>query len=105
MDEVFKSELSVEQEHLVHKLTQPTEDLILERNNELRKNTGAIRDLSDDEGQNWGRMVASVPLVIWHKAIKDGYDLYNKDSSVANKELYRFLQSPEGKACLVRDKL
>ena len=105
MDEVFKSELSIEQEHLVHKLTQPTENLILERNSELRKNTGAIRDLSDDEGQDWGRMVASIPLVIWHKAIKDGYDLYSKDSKVANKELFRFLQSAEGKMCLVRDKV
>jgi len=47
MDEVFRSEFHY-QEHtgeLTHKLTQPSEDLILQRNAELRKNPGVIQDL------------------------------------------------------------
>lgn len=106
MDEVFKSELFFEQDHIVHKLTQPSEDLILERNNELRKNEGVIQDLgAQSEDGTWGRQVASIPFVIWYKAIKDGYDLQNKDSKIANKELWRFLQSDDGKKCLLRSKL
>lgn len=104
MDEIFKSELSFEHDHLVHKLTQPSEDVILERNKRLRNNTGAINDLKDEDGESWGRMLCSIPFIIWNKAIKDGFDLNSKDSTIANKELYRFLQTDIGKACLVRDK-
>lgn len=106
MDEIFKSELSFEQDHIVHKLTQPTENLILERNSQLRKNEGVIQDLgAQSEEGTWGRQVASIPFVIWQKAIKNGYDLQNKDYKVSNKELFRFLQSEDGKKCLVRGRI
>jgi len=103
MDEVFKSELYFEHDHIVHKLTQPSEDAILERNKRLRQNTGVINELKD-EGETWGRMLCSIPMIIWDKATKDGFDLNNKDSSIANKELYRFLATDIGKACLVEDR-
>lgn len=105
MDEVFKSELHY-QEHtgeLTHKLTQPTEQLILDRNAELRRNEGAMHDLgAQDGGGSWGRQLASIPMVIYEQAKRDGYDLQNKDAKVAEKELYRFLSTPMGKACLVQ---
>jgi hypothetical protein len=102
MDEVFKSRL-VYQDHedkLYHEVTQPTENLILERNKELRNNPGVLRDLG--EGDNtFGRQVASIPLVMYEKAIRDGYDLNNRDAQIATREMMRYLQSPEGQICLV----
>lgn len=102
MDEVFNSKL-VYQDHedkLYHERTQPTENLILERNRDLRNNPGVLKDLG--EGDNtWGRQVATIPFIMYEKAIKDGYDLNNKDATVATSEMMRYLQSPEGQICLV----
>jgi hypothetical protein len=102
MDEVFNSRL-VYQDHedkLYHEVTQPTENLILERNKELRNNPGVLRDLG--EGDNtFGRQVASIPLVMYEKAIRDGYDLNNRDAQIATREMMRYLQSSEGQLCLV----
>ena len=100
---VIKSELKMEGDVLIHKTTQPTEDLILERNKELRKNPGAIRDLGEQSGESFGRLVASIPIIMFNKAIKDGYKLNSPDGDIAQKEMFRFLQSTEGKMCLVRD--
>lgn len=74
-------------------LTQPTEDLILDRNRELRKNPGALRDLE------CGRQIASIPLNIYYKALRDGYNL-NSD-----KGMFAFLQTDLGKACLVQERI
>ena len=105
MEDVIKSEIFY-QEHtdeLVHKTSQPTEDIILDRNAELRKNTGAIKDLgAGQEGGTWGRQVASIPFIVFEKAIRDGYRLNDKDQITASLEMNRFLQSDEGKKCLVR---
>lgn len=100
MDQIIKSELHY-QDHtgtLTHKRTQPTENLILERNAQLRKDN-ALRDLS------FGRQVACIPFIMYEEAIRDGYDLANPDSEVAGREMMRYLQSEKGKICLVRDKL
>jgi hypothetical protein len=97
---VIKSEV-VLQPHtneLFHKTTQPTEDLILARNSELRKNPGAINDLS------FGRQIASIPMIMYEKAIRDGYNLNCRDSEIAQKEMVRFLKSTDGKLCLIQDK-
>jgi hypothetical protein len=83
---------------LYHEQTQPTEDIILEDNANLRKDN-ALRDLS------FGRQVASIPFILWDKAVRSGYDLNSPDSDIAAKELMRFLRSPEGQVCMVRDKL
>lgn len=100
---IINSQFYFEGDTMVHKSTQPTEDLILERNSELRKNVGAIKDLgSKSDGGTWGRQVASIPIIMFNKAIRDGYVLNHKDPKIAEKELWRFLQSAEGKTCLVR---
>jgi hypothetical protein len=39
---------------------------------------------------------------MWEKAIRDGYQLNCKDKDIAEKEMHRYLQSPEGRTCLVR---
>ena len=108
MDEVLRSDIHY-QEHtgvLSNKLTQPTEQLILDRNAELRRNKGAIQDLGAQSGEGvFGRQVASIPLILFEKALQQGYQLNSKDSEFAGTETMRFLQSDLGKCCLVVEKL
>jgi len=105
MDEVLRSDIHY-QEHtgvLTHKLTQPTEQLILDRNADLRRSKGILRDLGQgEEGGVWGRQVASIPFIIFEQAKRDGYNLSCKDQKIAAQEMNRFLQTPAGKACLVQ---
>lgn len=103
MDEIIKSKVALDNDEVIyHETTQPTEDLILDRNKELRKNPGSIQDLGSQlEGGTWGRQIASIPFIVYNKAIKDGYALNSKDQKHAEKELFRFLKSEEGKKCLV----
>lgn len=100
---VIKSEIFFEDggDTMVHRRTQPTEDLILARNEELRKNPEALRDLGQGT-QTWGRMVASIPLNMYEKAIRDGYKLNSRDAQHASDEMFRYLNSEEGKKCMVR---
>lgn len=108
VDEVFRSEFHF-QEHtevLTHKLTQPTEDLILNRNAELRKNPGVIQDLGSQGGgktQTWGRWLCSIPHVMFEQALRDGYQLNATDRQFRSDELARYLKSDEGKKCLVQE--
>ena len=105
MDEVFKSEIHY-QDHtgtLTHKTTQPTEDLILARNAELRKNPGSLNDLGQgEEGGSWGRLMCTIPLALvqWCKA--QGHDLMAIDKDQADRNLAWFMATPQGKSCLVQ---
>ena len=105
MDEVIRSDVHY-QEHtgvLTHKTSQPTEDLILERNNELRKNPKVIHDLgAQGEGGTWGRQIASIPFIKYEAAIRAGFELTSGDAEHRSKELFRYLKSAEGKKCLVQ---
>ena len=105
MDEVLRSDIHY-QEHtgvLTHKLTQPTEQLILDRNANLRNTPGALRDLGEgQEGGAWGRMVASIPFIIFEQAKRDGFDLSCKDQEIAGREMNRLIQTPAGMACRVQ---
>lgn len=96
------------QEHtgiLTHITDQPTEEIILARNAELRKNPGVIRDLgSNDEGGSWGRSIANIPFIMLERAKRDGYELDATDKEHRSKELHRFLQSEEGRKCLIQGK-
>ncbi len=101
---VFKSEFIEHCDTITHKLTQPTEDMILSRNARLRQNHGAINDLGKGaEGGTWGRQVASIPLILYDKAKRNGYDLDSKDKETREREMMRFLDSVEGRMCLVHD--
>lgn len=105
-DSIFESQIVLDStsDRVTHRLTQPTEDLILERAKQLRNNPGALQDLGarSEEG-TWGRMVATVPFILYQWALKNGYDLNSKDSEIASREMFRFLKSPEGQPCLVRE--
>jgi len=108
MDEVLKSELHFQDhtEVLTHKVTQPSEGLILDRNAELRRNQGAVNDLgAKSAGGSWGRQVASIPFIIFEQAIREGYELNHRNQKHAGKEMNRFLQSDMGKTCLTTEKL
>ncbi len=104
MDEVFRSELFY-QDHtgeITHKLTQPSEDIILARNAELRKNPGVIQDLGKQSGSVFGRQLASIPLVMYEAALRAGYGLNSGDGEHQSKEMARYLRTTEGKKCLVQ---
>lgn len=103
-DGVFTSKFHY-QEHdgqLTRVLDQPSRDVILARNAELRKNPGAIIDLGKQSGGTFGRQIASIPMITFYEAIAAGYDLTNVDKGTSEREMNRFLRSPEGKACLVQ---
>ena len=100
MDEVIKSQFHF-QEHtgeLTHVRTQPTENLILTQNAEMRKDN-ILGDLS------FGRQVASIPFVLWEAGIRAGYAMNSPDPEISQREIFRFLKSDMGKPCMVRDKL
>ena len=104
MSDVIRSDIHY-QEHtgvLTHRTTQPTEDLILQRNAELRKNPGVIQDLGKQSNGTFGRMLASIPFIMYEKAKRDGYQLDCGDAEHRSKELFRFLKSEDGKKCLVQ---
>lgn len=105
VDEVFRSDIGFEDDKVFHKVTQPSEDTILHRNQELRKNPGVLQDLGHQSGKGgiFGRQVASIPFIIYEKAIRDGYELNSGDNEHRSKELFRFLQSEEGKKCIVQE--
>lgn len=103
IDEVFKSEVKY-QDHedvLYHRTSQPTEDLILSRNQDLRNSPNIISDLGKKSGDTWGRQIASIPLIMYEKAKREGYEL-DAPGDHGQREMARFLQSEDGKLCLVR---
>ena len=103
MDEIFKTvnHYVAHEDELVRELTQPTENIILDRNRELRKNPDAQHDLGAQCGESYGRQVANIPLIMVDKAKRDGYDILRND-----KDLFKWLQTtPEGRSCLTREKL
>ena len=104
VDQIFQSKFIEHGTELCHEVTQPTEDLILERNKRLRNSPGAINDLGKGkEGGTWGRWVASIPELNYNAAIKNGYQLNAKDPQVRAREMNRFLATPIGRSCLIQD--
>ena len=98
-DEVFKSEFHQSSDgKLTRVLSQPSEEIILNRNKELRKNPGAIKDLS------FGRMVGSIPLNDWEMLCRKYPALTRGDSKQMQAQLMKILNSEEGKKYLVQEK-
>jgi hypothetical protein len=88
---------------MTHVATQPTENLILHRNAELRKNPGVIHDLgAQGDSGTFGRNIASIPFILYDKAIRDGFEINAKDAEHRSKEMFRYLKSDEGKTCLIQ---
>ncbi len=104
MSDVIRSDVHY-QEHtgtLTNITTQPTEKLILDRNAELRKSPKIIQDLgAQSEGGAWGRQIASIPFIMYEKAIRDGYQL-NATGKFREEEMHRYLKSEEGQQCMVQ---
>ena len=101
-DGVFTHRYAQEDGLTYREMKQPTEDLILEHNKELRKNDGALLDLGHQDSK-WGRQIADIPMVIYEAAIRAGFDFNNPDKRIRKLERDRFLATPIGKACMVID--
>jgi hypothetical protein len=102
-DGVIKSEFLTHIDEIAHKQTQPSESLILARNAELRKNPGVLYKLGEQEGHVWGEMLASIPMNMYEKAIRDGYPLNHPNTATSAMAMMNYLRTPEGKECLVQD--
>ena len=79
------------------KLTQPDRDLILNRNVELRKNKGALNDLS------FGRQMFSVPFEDYEHLKRKHPELRSNDTQTRSDFWIRFLKSPESLPYRVQD--
>ena len=105
MNGVIRSDVHY-QEHsqtLTHVTTQPTEDLILARNAELRKNPGSLHDLGAQSGESFGRCCATIPMIGLEWAKRNGFDIHNRDSKIASAEIHRFLTTTDyGRSCLIQ---
>jgi len=91
VDGVFNLHLkNVPHEDRVYRnLTQPTRNIILNRNKELRKNPGAIRDLS------FGRQALSIPLADY-EILKRKYPVLVNGSNAEKMKFYhKFIKSTE----------
>jgi hypothetical protein len=81
---------------LRRRLTQPDRDIILTRNEELRKNRGALRDL------DWCQYTLSIPLEDY-ESLQRKYPVLRTGSNDERKDFYlSFIRSPESKPYRVR---
>lgn len=97
-DGVLKNTIHTSREGHTGVITQPSRDVILKRNSELRKNPGSIRDLS------FGRMAASIPLIDYI-ALKKKYPILgHPDAKVRSDAMIKFLKTPEGSIYTVQEK-
>lgn len=71
------------------KLHQPTRDLILNRNAELRKNPGVIKPLS------FMGLACTIPLEDWYNLIRKYPDLGSPIAEVQQPAFEKFLRSSE----------
>lgn len=99
MDEVIKQTVHYQahDDTLTTVRTQPTEGLILERNATIRNN-----DLMGD--LSFGRQLASIPMNLWEAGIRAGFAMNHPDPEIAEREIFRFLNSDQGKPCLLHEK-
>ncbi len=81
---------------LYRELTQPNEDLILERNKQRRN--------MNQRKMEWGRMVADIPHNAWEALCRKYPDLRARDREIREKALMSLLKSPEGAPFLVVDR-
>lgn len=81
-----------------HIFEQKDRDVILERNRELRKNPGALKDLT------FGRQIANIPFEDWDYFLMKNPDYRFMDKKQREVCLMNFLKfDPIGQSCVVQD--
>lgn len=88
-DGVLVTQFKMEQGHLVRKVTQPSEDLILRQNQALRNEPEAVRPLSFMGSE------LRIPELHYYRLIKKYPELNSKDSTTLSKAWRKFLASAE----------
>jgi hypothetical protein len=99
-DEVFTNTLVQNgPDEVVGLLQQPSDEIILERNKQLRNNPGAQRDLT------FGRQITSIPMIDWLVLKKKYPKIADYSDPVGRSaEIMRIMRLPENRKYLVRDK-
>lgn len=94
---LFRRSMWFEGDELVHRLEQPSRELILDTNREMRK----AEPMADRPGL--GRWALSVPLEDW-QALRAKYpDLASRDPQISSRAWLAFMQSSEAEPYKVRD--
>ena len=89
-DGVLERHIEVDSNGLARScILQPTRNLILNRNAELRKNPGAIKPLS------FMGLELTIPLEDWHDLKSKYPDLGSSDTETQQKAFNKFLSSRE----------
>ena len=99
LDGAILSQWKVEQGHLVRKQTQPTEDLLLDSNAELRKNPGALRPLS------FMGLELRIPELHYLRLVKKYPDLNSPDGLTRRNAWRKFMASAEADPYRVHDRV
>lgn len=81
---------------LYRELSQPSRSLILERNAQLRREPGAVRDLS------FGRLALTIPLEDWAELREKYPDLASKDPGIKSAAWKRFISGAESEPFRVK---
>lgn len=91
-DQVFKTKVERNlsgSDEFVTTIEQPSRNLILERNSQLRNNNGAMNDLS------FGRQLASIPLEDWEWFLRHNPNYRKVDKVAREKMLFNFLRNTQ----------
>ena len=97
-DGVLWGSWSIEGGELVRKVTQPSEDPILERNRELRKNPAALHSL-DSMG-----LELTIPELHYWRLVKKYPELGAPDAATKTRAWRRFMGSSESDPYRVKDR-
>ena len=83
---------------LVRRIRQPSEDRILDRNAELRKNPGALRELS------FAGLELTIPELHYLRLIQERPDLHSSDAETKTRAWRAFIASSDADPYRVRDR-
>lgn len=92
------SSWKMEGTHLVRTQVQPSQDIILDFNAELRKNKGALRHLS------FAGLELNIPEIDFYVLLKKYPDLGCPDAEIKTKAWRKFIGTSESDKFRVRDR-
>lgn len=97
-DGTLFADFKLQGDELVRRVRQPTEDRILDRNAELRKNPGALRELS------FMGLELTIPALHYERLIRTNPDLHSRDAETKTRAWRKFFGSSAADPYRVRDR-
>ena len=97
-DGVLFADFKIEGGELVRRIRQPSEDRILDRNRELRKNPGALRELT------FAGLELNIPVLHYERLTAKYPDLHSLSAETRTRAWRKFMGSSEADPYRVRDR-